>query len=122
MNYVMRHGRRIEIETEPLNIGHTPKRRRPFKAGFVIVPWSWVEALKHAGPGNGYVYELALAVLAERYKRKQVGGEVVISAKTVPGMPRTSRWRATKRLVQLGLIKVAKVSYHAAPRVLAFQD
>lgn len=118
---VFRHGKRIEtIELVPSSSVRQKRNHKPFKAEFVMVPTSWVEAMKHVE--SGYVYELALALLAERHKRKHAGGEVVISSETVPGMPRVARWRATKKLVQLSLIKVGKVPGRAAPRVLAFQD
>jgi hypothetical protein len=120
MNYVIRHGKRIAIETEPLDAGQRSKaRRKPFKADFVKVPMSWVEALKRQ---KWPTYELALTLLAERHKREHIGGDVVISAETVPGMARTTRWRATKKLVRLNLIEVGKMSDHAAQRVLAFHD
>jgi hypothetical protein len=121
MNYVMRHGKRIEIETEPLDAGQTPKRwRKPFKADFVMVPNFWAEALRRTK--NTHAYELAFALLAERHKRKHVGGAVVISSKTVPGMRRMARWRAMEKLVQLNLIEVDATPDHAAPRVLSFHD
>jgi hypothetical protein len=117
--FVMRQGRRIEVDT--LDTGRTPKRRRkPFETQFVQVPKGWVAALRRTK--NKHAYELAFTLLAERHKRKYVGGEVVISSETVPGMPRMARWRATKKLVQLNLIEVDKASDHAAPRVLAFHD
>jgi hypothetical protein len=119
MNYVIRHGRRIAIETELLDAGQRPQRQqKPFKADFVKVPMSWVEALRQT---EKCVYELALALLVERHVRNYKGGDVVISAKTVPGMPPTTRRRATKRLVRLNLIEVDKGSRRIAPRVLSFR-
>jgi hypothetical protein len=113
---VFRHGQRIEM-VELVPIGQK-QRRKSFKAEFVMIPMSWIEALRHTK--NRHAYELAFALLAERHKRKHVGGEVIISSETVPGMPRMARWRATKKLVQLSLIEVDRVADHAAPRVLAF--
>src|SRR6266566_6186520 len=98
---VFRHGKRIEtIELVP-PASMRRKRRKPFESQFVMVPTSWVKALKHTK--NRHAYALAFALLAERHKRRYVGGEIVISLETVPGMPRMARWRATKKLVQLGL-------------------
>ena len=71
---VFAHGKAIEVETlEPA----TPAKRKhkPFKADFVMIPISWIEALRRTK--NVHAYALAFAVLAERHKRKYVGGEVV---------------------------------------------
>jgi hypothetical protein len=95
-----------------------PPNRKPFKAEFVMFPMSWFEALSRTK--NRHAWQLALALLAERHKRKHVGGEVVISSETVPGMHRMARWRATKKLVEFGLIEVDSASDRAAPRVLNF--
>jgi hypothetical protein len=99
--FVTRHGRRIAVKT--LDTGHHPKPRlKPFEAQFVKVPRWWVEALRHR---CGSTHHLALVILAEAFKRKNIGGEVVLSSETT-GMPRMTRARAARELVRLGLIEV----------------
>ena len=100
MSYVMRHGRRIEIiDRQDAN---PKKRRKPFKAEWVKLPSKWIEALGKSGRINAY--RLALVILLEDFKRKRWGGEVVLSSE-VTGMPRNTRMRAAKDLVELGLIE-----------------
>jgi hypothetical protein len=55
---------------------------------------------------------LALVILAEDFKRKNVGGEVVLSS-WVTEMPRCTKMRAANELVDLGLIKIVKDGKHA---------
>jgi hypothetical protein len=118
MSYVMRHGKRIEVEI--LDTGVTPKKRRkPFKAQWVKLPRQWVEALRRSKSVG--TYQLALAILFEAFKRKRYGGEIVLSSR-VTGMTRYAKCRAAKELVELGLIKteqkgngsmrVSRISYY----------
>jgi hypothetical protein len=48
-------------------------------------------------------YQLAHVILFEDFKRKQIGGDIVLSSE-VTGMRSQTRVRAAKELVQLGLI------------------
>ena len=82
-----------------------PKRKRkPFKAiGSNSRAW-WIEVLQDAS-ASGSAYQLALIVLAEAFKRAYIGGDVVLSSE-VTRMPHTTRKRAAKELVELGLISV----------------
>jgi hypothetical protein len=103
MRYVMRHGQRIAVETleDPST---TPKRRRkPFKATWVQLPWHWVVALRKAKRIS--TYQLALTILFEDFKRKQIGGNIVLSTQ-MTGMRRQTRVRAAKELAKLGLITI----------------
>jgi Fic family protein len=110
--YVMRHGKRIEVEV--LDSGVTQKKRRkPFKAQWVKLPRQWVEALRRSKSMG--TYQLALAILFEAFKREHCGGEIVLSS-AVTKMPRSTRRRATKELVKLGLIKTHK-NGSQSPRV-----
>jgi hypothetical protein len=104
--YVWRHGKRIEVET--MNLDHLApprkRKRKPFKAHWVQMPRWWLEVLQDAS-ASGSAYQLALVVLAEEFKRRYVGGEVVLSSE-VTRMPHSTRIRAAKELVELGLISV----------------
>jgi len=90
----------------------TPARRK-FRADFVKVPRAWIERLRDA-PGS--VYGLALDILAEDFRRKNVGGEIILSA-AVTGLPQRQRHRAIAALVSRGLIEVRK-GRNQAPRVV----
>lgn len=100
--YVTAHGKRIAIET--LNPkGLAPKRRKPFKVRWVQLPAAWIERLAQSKSAN--TFKLALCILREAFKREQLGGDIILSAK-VTGLPRQSRSSAIKDLVKLGLIEV----------------
>jgi hypothetical protein len=100
MSYVLRHGKRIEIETEP---SPAAKKASPFKIQFVQVPMGWITAL--ARTKRTCAWQLAMAILAEEFKRKHRGGEIVLSAR-VTQLPATTRIRAARELVRLGLIEL----------------
>jgi hypothetical protein len=113
--YVMRQGKRIEVVT--LNPPRAPNRRRkPFETQFVQVPKWWITALSRVK--NLGTWRLAMVILAEDFKRQHLGGEIVLSAR-MTGIPQTTRRRATRELVGLGLIQLAPgLSGMSAPRVL----
>ena len=100
VNYVMRHGRRIEIETIETGTS-SPKKRKPFKAQWVKFPLRWVESLQRSKSVS--TYQLALAILFEAFKHN--GGEIILSS-TVTRMPRSTKMRAVRELVELGLIEI----------------
>jgi hypothetical protein len=112
--YVIRQGVQVEVISEP-EVPNRP-RRQAFKAEFVQVPLRWVEALQQTP--HGCTYRLALTILAEAFKCKQLGGEVVLSF-AVTGMPQTSRRRASMELQKLGLIRIERQSEKQAPIVYA---
>lgn len=118
MSYVIRHGQPIEVDT--LDTGHTPKRRKTFEVKFVMVPVQWITALSQAkNPGS---WRLAMVILAEDFKRKRLGGEIVLSSQ-VTRMPQTTRIRAARELVSLGLIQLEPgISGRSAPKVLVVQN
>ena len=102
MNYVIRQGRRIEVET--VETGISPKKiHKPFKARWVKFPLRWVEMLEPSKSVS--TYQLALAILFEGFKRKHDGGEIALSS-MVARMPRCTKMRAAKELAGLGLIKI----------------
>lgn len=114
MNYVLRHGKRIEIET--LNTGVSPspsRKRKPFKAQFVMVPLRWVEALQRSKSASAY--QLALVILLEAFKLeafKRKGSEITLSS-TATKMPRNTKTRAAKELADLGLIEIKQIGNQA---------
>ena len=83
------------------------KKRPKFKSDFVRFPTRWVAAMRRA-KSSGTAYELALAILDKAFECKTRGhGEVVLSA-MMTKMPRNTRRRAAKELVELGLIKLCQ--------------
>lgn len=107
VRYVVRHGRRIAVETMPTPGAPSGRRKRkqqpkPFKARWIKVPRWWLEVLQDA---SASAHQLALIVLAEAFKRQYIRGEVVLSSE-VTKMPHSTRRRAAKELVRLGLIGV----------------
>jgi hypothetical protein len=100
MDYVMRHGRRIEIET--VNTGIVPKRRKGFAMRWVKLPRNWITSLERSESVNAY--RLAHRILWAAYEDKRGKGVVTLSKAVAPGMPPTTRNRAIQELIELGLI------------------
>jgi hypothetical protein len=102
--YMMREGRRIEIgeiDLSPI----LKKRRKPFQPKWVKLTLRWAEGLRQSK--NNGTYQLAHIILLEAFKCEQIGGEIVLSL-AVTGMPHTTRIRAAKELVELGLIQTER--------------
>ena len=78
------------------------KKRKPFRVEWVKLPLWWVETLRKST--SAATCQLAMAILFEAFKCEQVGGEVVLSS-TVTKMSGSTRRRAARELVKLGLIK-----------------
>jgi len=116
VRYDTRHGRHIAVETLDTGI-NPPKRRKPFKAHFVMLPLHWAETLRRSKRVS--TYALAHVILFEAFKRKHVGGEVILS-RAMTGMSRNSRRRAAKELEELGLIKIIRNGRQAL-RVIPIQ-
>ena len=117
-NFVIRRGHKVLVDTiSGPNLPEAPLKRKPFKSKFIRVPTHWREALRGA-PGT--TYALALAVLDEKHKRDQLGGEIVLSAE-MTGMIKDSRQRATHDLVARRVIGVEVSSGKSAPRVTSVQ-
>jgi hypothetical protein len=119
MSYVIRHGRRIEVETQLLPTATRKPRRKPFKTLFVKVPARWIEVLSQTKSAS--TWRLAMVVLAESFKCKHLGGEIVLSSR-VTQMPDTTRLRAARELANLGLIQLETPNGKRAPKVLAVQE
>jgi hypothetical protein len=93
-------------------------KRKPFKAPWAKLPRHWSETLRGSAGGT---YELAHAILFEDFKRKHVGGDIVLS-ETVTGMGRSARARAASELEERGLIKVARKGKHALRVTAIFRE
>ena len=106
MGYVTRHGRPIEIVT--INPDPNPisrRRRKSFEPWFVKLPRHWISALRRSKSAR--TWELAVIILWEAFKDKRGTGEVILSSQ-VTGMPGSTRQRAARELVELGLITVVE--------------
>ena len=101
MNYVYRDGKKIAVDT--INTLATAQRRKPFEVSFVKLPACWIERLE--GSNNPGTFKLAHRILKEAFKRRYVGGDIVLSTE-VTGLSRKVRCRAVKELVRLGLIEI----------------
>jgi hypothetical protein len=116
IRYVHRHGKRIAVETyyPPGAAPARARKRKPFKVKWFKFPAWWIEVLHNAGAGARL---LAPIILAEAFRRKYIGGDIVLSSE-VTKMPPTTRKRAAKELVELGLITVEQ-NGNRAPTVVA---
>lgn len=92
----------VEVGNVPEPKG-TRKRRKPFKADWATLPFAWAEALRQSK--SLAAYRLAHVILFETFKREYIGGEIVLSS-AVTKMSRSTRRKATKELVKLGLIEL----------------
>ena len=91
------------------------KKRKKFKTKFVRFPTRWADAMRTKS--SGAAYELALVILDKAFECKARGhGEIVLSA-AVTKMPRNTRRRAAKELVELGLIELHRGGGNQAYKV-----
>ena len=91
------------------------KKRKKFKPVFVQFPTRWAAAMRQA-KSSGTAYELALAILNRAFECKTRGhGEIVLSA--AMKMPRNTRRRAAKELVEVGLIELRRERGNQAYKV-----
>jgi hypothetical protein len=100
MTYVMRHGRRIEVET--VDTGIVPKQHKGFAMRWIKLPRNWITSLERSESVN--THKLAHRILWAAYEDKRGKGVVTLSRAVAPGMPSTTRKRATQELIELGLI------------------
>jgi hypothetical protein len=96
-------GQRIELEMEE-DKPATP-RRKPFETQWVKVSKHWMETLRQAKSKSAYT--LALDLLAEEFRRRRIGGEIVLSSAVSPLPPQTRR-EAAQELAALGLIRLER--------------
>jgi hypothetical protein len=100
VSYVMRHGRRIEIET--VDAGIVPKQRKGFAMQWVKLPRHWITGLRRSKSAN--TYRLALEILWVAYEDKRGTGVVTLSKYSVPGISPRTRRRVAQELIELRLI------------------
>jgi hypothetical protein len=102
MNYVLRHGRRIEVET--IDPGGAPRwRRKAFEPHFIKVPRHWISALGRSKSAN--TYRLGMLILLAALKDKRRNREITLST-AMTGMPRNTKAKAARELADLGLIQL----------------
>src|SRR6516162_11419909 len=115
----MRHGRRIEVVT--INPDPSPalkRRRKSFEPWFVKLPRHWISALRRSK--SAHTWELAVIILWETFKDKRGTGEVILSNR-VTDMPASTRQRAARELVELGLITLVEEQTRALrARVISY--
>ena len=99
-------GRRIAVETlnHPAADAGRRGKPKPFKADFVKLSNYWIEQLERSS--HVATYKLANRILRETFKQQQRGGGEVILSAYVTGLPRSTRRRATKEMVDLNLIRI----------------
>jgi hypothetical protein len=98
---IVRHGRRIEVET--VETGVAPRRR--LREHFIQVPLPWLKLLEGA---SGQVCRLALHLAYLNWRRK--GAPVTLSNSAVRGvgLERRAKWRALRELERRGLLSVER--------------
>ena len=98
---IVRHGRRIEVET--VETGVAPRRR--LRGHFIQVPLPWLELLEGA---SGPAYRLALYLAYLNWRGK--GAPVTLSNSAVRGvgLERRAKWRALRELERRGLLSVER--------------
>jgi hypothetical protein len=103
----------MEVIDDGRDIRLKPKHAS-FQAEWVRLPASWINRLEQSNSAS--TFKLAHRILKEAFKRKHVGGEIVLSRK-VTGLPCTTTTRAARELVNLGLIQIQQ-SGNKATRVV----
>jgi hypothetical protein len=105
--YVVRHGRRIEVET--LETGGAPVRRKraPAKTTFAKIPHDAGVALFGRIDGAAWAILIELdRLIFKAYGRNPV--RLANSSLEAAGMPRNSKWKALRQLEDAGVIAVAR--------------
>src|SRR5262249_57642737 len=92
MGYVMRQGRRIEVEPVPMPGIEKKKRRKSFRAFWVKLPRSWITALRRTR--SVHTYELAHTILLEAYERQT--DTVTLSGEATLWMSRETKRRGPR--------------------------
>ena len=113
MNYIMRQGRRIEVETIETCVDPKNKVLRCRKH-FVRFPLKWVERL--VGSSSAGTYRVALHLLYRDWKN---GGQpFLLCNRTLEkeGVNRFAKWRSLDELEQLGLISIER-RVRRSPRI-----
>lgn len=106
-DYVIRQGRKIAVVA--FNTPPAAKRKR-FQTEWVKLPRLWIERLRGA---SSPAYGLALYILSEEFKRRHIGGDIVLSTAST-GIDRRRRPAAVRELVDRGLILVEQQGHQAS--------
>jgi hypothetical protein len=109
VNYVVRNGRRIEVNV--LDTGHKRRERKSFQYRWVKAPRHWITGL--ARTKSTATYRLAFIILIEAFKRKHLGGQIILSATVTGHMSRATKMRAIMELADFGLIQIKSVGKKA---------
>ena len=96
-------GRFVEVEEVPSNATATGPRKPRFQAEWAKLSASRLTALRQTQRGS--TKQLAMEILFAEFRRRHIGGEIVLSG-AMTGIPRTTRNRAARELAKLGLIEV----------------
>jgi hypothetical protein len=76
--------------------------KKYFWARWVKLPRHWISGLAQSKSAS--TYQLAHWILLAAYENRRGTGEVTLSHKTTMGMPHSTRGRAARELVNLGLV------------------
>jgi hypothetical protein len=97
--YVMRHGKRIAVEVETLEI--KPAKTKP--ATYVQITWAQVERLRDAAR-SGTTTRVFHLLLFRSFRSRGESFKLSADAFSNDGVSRTTQWRALCELRRLGLI------------------
>jgi hypothetical protein len=109
-HYIIRQGKRIEVVPIEVPIPTRRKMRKAFEPEWVKLPRQWIEVLRKSKSTAAWC--LAHMILLEAFKCQHTGGEIVLSS-AMAQMPKNTRIRAAKELVELGLIRLHRSKGHA---------
>ena len=102
-------GRRVAVEALRTSEQPPRQKRKPFKVNWFKHPTWWVEVMRDASAG---AHLLASIILIEDFRCEYTKGDIVLSSE-MTGMSQTTRRRAVKELVELGLITVKQIGNEA---------
>jgi hypothetical protein len=96
---------KLDPEIWPERQAVTPRKIERRREHFVMVPWTWVEALSGA---SGQSWHLAMHLLYLHWKGKDAPIKLANGMLRVDGITRWSKWRALDDLERRGLITVER--------------
>jgi hypothetical protein len=109
VRYIIRHGRRIAVETQPDPpelAAKIRKRAQRQQEAFAIVPLWWVKRLRQTRCIA--TYRVALHVLYQNYKAGGKAFTLSNVAMAEEGVTPRQKWRALQELETLGLISIKR--------------
>lgn len=96
---------RLDPEELPETRAVAPRKIERRHEHFVMVPWTWVEALSGA---TGQTWHLAMHLLYLRWKGKGAPIKLANGMLKIDRISRASKWRALAELERRGLITVER--------------